>query len=469
MIEPDIQSSRNSIWLRLSEGWSRWTAATVNRSIFGAAMTIGAFTVVVKLVSVAKELVVAKTFGTSDALDAFLIAFLLPLFAINVVAGSFNAALIPTFIKVREKEGTEAAQRLLSNMLFWSVGLLVIVTLLFALSANAVLRLMSSSFNAEKFALTRKLFFILLPTLVICGLSTTWSAVLNAGQKFALAALTPALTPIVTLGLIFGFGPTWGIHAVAVGTIAGFVLEAGVLGWSLRRQGFSLLPKWRGKDAALIEVIRQFAPMMAGAFLMSSSLVIDQSMASMLGPGSVAALNYGSKVVALILGIGSMALGTAVLPYFSRMVARNEWAGVRHTLRTYLRLILIVTLTLTGGVVLFSEPMVRVVFERGSFNASDTRVVSVVTACFALQIPFYVAGILGVRLLNALGKGGSIMLICAANMLVNVFGNLILMRWMGVAGIALSTSLVYLLSCVLVFYVILTELKQRQGTAIRHE
>ncbi|PYL01452.1 MAG: virulence factor MviN [Verrucomicrobia bacterium] len=427
MIEPDIQSSRNSIWLRLSEGWSRWTAATVNRSIFGAAMTIGAFTVVVKLVSVAKELVVAKTFGTSDALDAFLIAFLLPLFAINVVAGSFNAALIPTFIKVREKEGTEAAQRLLSNMLFWSVGLLVIVTLLFALSANAVLRLMSSSFNAEKFALTRKLFFILLPTLVICGLSTTWSAVLNAGQKFALAALTPALTPIITLGLIFGFGPTWGIHAVAVGTIAGFVLEAGVLGWSLRRQGFSLLPKWRGKDAALIEVIRQFAPMMAGAFLMSSSLVIDQSMASMLGPGSVAALNYGSKVVALILGIGSMALGTAVLPYFSRMVARNEWAGVRHTLRTYLRL------------------------------------------CFALQIPFYVAGILGVRLLNALGKGRSIMLICAANMLVNVFGNLILMRWMGVAGIALSTSLVYLLSCVLVFYVILTELKQRQGTAIRHE
>ena len=118
---------------------------------------------------------------------------------------------------------------------------------------------------------------------------------------------------------------------------------------------------------------------------------------------------------------------------------------------------------------LFSEPMVRVVFERGSFNASDTRVVSVVTACFALQIPFYVAGILGVRLLNALGKGRSIMLICAANMLVNVFGNLILMRWMGVAGIALSTSLVYLLSCVLVFYVILTELKQRQGTAIRHE
>ena len=91
-----------------------------------------------------------------------------------------------------------------------------------------------------------------------------------------------------------------------------------------------------------------------------------------------------------------------------------------------------------------------------------------VTACFALQIPFYVAGILGVRLLNALGMSRSIMLICAANLLVNVLGNLLLMRWMGVAGIALSTSLVYLVSFAQVFYVIGRELCRRQGAANPH-
>ena len=463
MPEPEIQTAKDSIWLRLIEGWNRWTGASVNRGIFGAALTIGALTVLVKLVSVAKELTVAKTFGTSDALDAFLIAFLLPLFAINVVAGSFNAALIPTFIRVREMEGAAAAQRLLSNMLSWSLGLLLGVALLFALSANAVLPLMTSGFTTEKYALTRKLFFILLPALVVCGLSTTWSAVLNAGQKFALAALTPAITPIVTIVTIFALGAWWGIYAVAAGTITGMALEAGLLGTGLRRRGYTLLPRWSGFDAPVKEVIGQCSPMAAGAVLMSSSLLIDQSMAAMLGPGSVASLNYGNKIVGLILSIGSLALGTAVLPYFSRMVTANDWAGTRHTLRTYRRLVLLVSFPVTVGLAWASYPLVRILFERGNFTLKDTQAVSIVTVCFALQIPFYLTGIMGVRLLNALGKGRSIMMICAVNMIANVTGNWVLMQSMGVAGIALSTSVVYLISCGQIFYVVANELKKRQS------
>ena len=253
------------------------------------------------------------------------------------------------------------------------------------------------------------------------------------------------------------------------GTLAGFALEAALLGWALKRHGFSLLPRWHGWDPPTREVIGQFAPLVAGGLLMSSSPVIDQSMAAMLSPGSVATLGYGSKVVSLILGIGSLALGTAVLPYFSRMVAAGDWDGVRHTLKTYLRWILLATFIVMGVVVVFAEPMIRVLFQRGSFTARDTHVVSVVTACFALQIPFYVAGILGVRFLNALRMGRATMLICAANLVANVLGNLLLMRWLGVAGIALSTSFVYLVSCAQVFYVIRAELIKRPGTARQHE
>jgi putative peptidoglycan lipid II flippase len=132
-------------------------------------------------------------------------------------------------------------------------------------------------------------------------------------------------------------------------------------------------------------------------------------------------------------------------------------------------LILITTVILTGILVVCAQPMVRILFERGSFTAKDTHVVSLVTAFFVLQIPFYVAGILGVRLLNALGMSRSILLICAANLVVNVLGNLLLMRRLGVAGIALTTSLVYLVSGAQVFFVIRRELNRRQQTATAHE
>jgi putative peptidoglycan lipid II flippase len=461
MSEPEVPIAKSSIWLRLIERWSRWTGASINRSIFGAALTVGLLSLGVKLVAAVKEVVVAKAFGTSDELDAFLAAFLLPFFAINVVSGSFNAALIPTFVRVRDREGREAAGKLLSSMLTVSLAILAGVALLLACSARAVLPLVASNFSPAKLALTRQLMYLLVPTLLICGLSTTWSAVLNAGQKFALAAVAPLITPLLTVAVLYAANAKGGIYSLAFATVAGLSAEALVLGWGLNRAGFSLLPRWHGLTEAVRESIGQYAPVAAGAVLMSGSLVVNQAMAAMLGPGSVAGLSYGSKVVSFILGTGSVALGTAVLPYFSRMVAAEDWTGVRHTVRTYVRLLTIAGVPVTVILVAGSQPLVRLLFERGNFTSDDTQVVARIAALFALQIPFYLAGQLGVRLLNALGKGRAIMAICAVNLTANLVGNWLFMKKMGVSGIALSTSVVYLVSCLQIFLVGTRELRRR--------
>src|SRR4051812_45837618 len=114
--------------------WNIWREHSINRRIFAAMLTVGGFALLVKLAATWKDLVVAYQFGIGDTLDAFLIAFALPSFAINVVAGSFNAALVPTFIQVREHEGWEAAQRLFSNIMVWSAILLIVVAALLALA-----------------------------------------------------------------------------------------------------------------------------------------------------------------------------------------------------------------------------------------------------------------------------------------------------------------------------------------------
>lgn len=451
MAEPETPTAKGSPGLRLIAGWNRWTGASVNRSIFGAALIVAAFTVVARLVSVAKELVVAGSFGTGDALDAYLIAFLLPSFTISVVAGSFNAALIPTFIKVRDQQGHEPAQRLLSTVMFWTLALLGAAVLVLFASARWLLPLIASGFSAEKLALTRALFYLLLPVLVLSGFSTLWSAILNAGQTFALPALVPVITPCVIIAAILAAGKAWGIYAVAGATLGGAVVETGFLGWQLKQRGYRLWPRRHPGDAAAREVLGQYLPMVAGALLMSSTLLVDQSMAAMLGPGSVAALNYGNKVVSVIVSIGSLAISTAILPHFSRMVAADDWGNIRHTLKTYSRLILLSALPITCILVFWSEPMTRLLFERGTFTARDTGVVSPVATGLAMQIPFFLVGIVGVRLLNAMGKSRSIMLICLVNMLVNVVANYVLMKYIGISGIALSTSLVYLISCALIF------------------
>jgi len=409
-------------------------------------VTVGGLTVLVKLFAGAKELVVAYQFGTSDALDAFLIAFLLPGFAIALVSGSLNAALIPTYIQVREHEGHEAAQRLASSIMVSSAGLLIGVSVILALIAPYILPVVASGFSPEKLALTASLYYVLLPCLVFSGLATTWSAILNAQDRFALAAAGPIVTSVITVLMLLVLAKYWGIYALAVGTVAGSLLEAGLIGWWLRRQGSSVFPRWHGVTPAVGQVWGQYTPMLAGAFLMGSTSLVGQSMATMLGPGSVSTLAYGSKITTLVLSVGSVAVSTAVLPHFSRMVARGEWDSVRHTLITYGRLIVIITLPLMFILIYFSEPLVRVLFQRGAFTEADTQLVAWVQGLYLLQVPVYVLGMLIVRLISALKANRILMWGAGINLVFNIVCNYLLMNSLGVAGIALSTSLMYLVS-----------------------
>ena len=339
-------------------------------------VTVGGFTVLVKLVAGVKELVVAYQFGTSDALDAFLIALLLPGLAIGLVSGSLNAALIPTYIQVRERGGHKAAATLVLKHHGIQCWLLIAVSVILALVAPSILPVLASGFSPEKLALTTSLYYVLLPCLVLTGLATTWSAILNAQDRFALAAAVPMATSVMPVLMLLVLAKHWGIYALAVGTVVGSLVEAGLLGWWLGRQGSSVFPRWHGITPEIRQVWTQYTPMLAGAFLMGSISLVGQSMAAMLGPGSVSALAYGSKITTLILGIGSVAVSTAVLPHFSRMVAREEWDGVRHTLITYARLIVLITLPLTVMLIYFSEPLVRVLFQRGAFTEADTQIVA---------------------------------------------------------------------------------------------
>jgi putative peptidoglycan lipid II flippase len=434
---------------------------TPGRKIFNAAASVAACSALAGLASTAKELAVARRFGRGDALEAFLIAYLLPSFLVNLIAGSFNAAMIPTFIEVREREGNEAAQKLFSGVMVVSLALLVGVSVLVGALAPYFLPVLGSGFSPAKLMLTRRLLYALLPFVVLSGLAVAWTAVLNAGERFGLPALSAILTPLSIIAFLLLLGEAWGIYTLAAGTVVGVALQAALLGWLLRVRGVRLEPRWYGWEASLRKVIGQYAPMLAGALLMGSTELVDQSMAAMLQPGSVAALNYARKIVSLFIVVGATPLGTAALPYFSQMVANQDWSGCRRTLKVYSRLIVLVTVPITLGLVLFSHPLIRIVFQRGAFTAVDTGVVSRVQALLSLQIPFYFLANLGVRLVSALKRNWVLMVIAGVNMVINVVFNLILMRYLGVAGIALSTSFVYLVSCALVYASIAKSLWRR--------
>jgi putative peptidoglycan lipid II flippase len=431
-------------------GWTRWNlwrAQSINRRIFSATLTVASVTVLVKATGAFKLVAVAHVFGTSDSLDAFLIAFLLPTFIAEVIGASVNSALIPTYIEVREAHGRTAAQELFSGVVALSALLLCSAGALMLMAHRALLRLIGSGFDAGKLALADSLFVIMLPLAVLIGINSIWRAVLNACGRFALAAAVPGITPIVTILLLIGGARTWGVYALAIGAVAGTAVEMFLVGRGLLQQGMRLQPAWPQMNPAMKQVIHQFAPMLTGAVLAGGSLLIDAAMAATLGSGSVAALSYGQKLTLVIVAIGPMALSTAALPHFSLMTAMGDSAGVRNTIRAGWKLILAATVPLTLLLVYFSGPLVRVLFQKGAFTEADTQLVAAVQSCALLQIPFAMLSAFLARLVSSLKANRILMWGAMINLTLTGVLDYSLMQWRGVPGIALAAALVSMIGC----------------------
>ena len=343
-----------------------------------------------------------------------------------------------------------------------SMSVLIVIAALLGFFAPFYLRILGSSFLPGKLLLTREVLYCLLPYLVFSGLATFVSGALSAYRKFALPALVPIVTPLLTIAAILVAPRSWSVFPLAVGVVAGGFLEAVILVRILKTCGMRFRLRWNGLDPDIRSVLRQYVPVLAGSVLMCSTTVIDQAMAAMLPSGSVAALSYANKIVGLIVATGATALTTAALPYFSHMVAEHDWDGCRHTLKRYTVLTLATSVPFTLLLMALSHPLIRLVFQRGAFNSVDTDLVSRVQMCYFIQVPFYMCGMLFVRFLSSIRRNDVLMYGSAISLALDISLNLVLMRKMGIAGIALSTSLVYVVAFVILGTLSVKLLRQRQ-------
>jgi len=415
--------------------------SAVHRSILRAALSVGAAGIVVKLIATGKEIAVASVYGRSDAMDAFLAAALIPGLLVNLISESMNQALVPTLVRVREKEGRERAGELLSSSMLWMCLLLGAVSLLMALVARGFFPLIGSNFSPEKLALSIHLFYGLLPIVLLTGIATNCTAILNTLDRFAWPALAPAVISVAIMGGALLLGGRYGIWAMVYATLAGSLVHVILVAWMMEAHGYPFRLRWHGMNEATREVAGQYGPVLLSSVVSSGGLLVDQSMAAMLVAGSVSALVYANRFVSVALTLLAGAVSTAIVPYFSRMIAHGDWEGCRQTIRTWVRLTALVSAPIAVLLIAGARPLVRVAYQHGRFGAGDTKIVAAVLAMYAIQIPFYVTSRVYYRFIVAMRRTDLIFYCGIVNLALDIVLNLLLMRWFGVAGIALATSL----------------------------
>ena len=441
-------------------------SSSVDRRVAVAMIVVGSLTALVKLVAVVQNAIVAARLGTGPAVDAFVLAYRLPGLLENIVALSFAIALVPAWIQVREKRGEDAGARLLGQASTLLIAALAASTVLLGFAIAVILPVMGRRFDSIRLDMAQSASLVLLGFLLPIGLYHAWTGVLNARERFAAAALAPVLTPACVIASVLLLPPSRGAEALALGTVAGACLQAGAIALLLAGKGHGLRPRAPDfTDPAVRDVISRLGPLFLAHGLYGLTLVIDHVMATSLGPGSNAVLDYGLRVPAALAGLGTVAVGSAVLPYFSIMAARADWAALRSSLDRWVLYLLVLTAPVVIALVIFARPLTRLLLERGAFDSDDTAHVAKVLALGAVQVTPLVVNILLMRVLTAIGGQRTLLLIASFLVVLNVIGNWLLMRPLGVAGIALSTTSVYVASCAATWWAI--RARARAGAGVR--
>ena len=417
--------------------------------IFVGMLTVAGTACAIKILAVFKGLVLAQQFGVSADLDAFYLAYLLPSFLGDLVAGAIVVALVPLYIQTREQDGTAAAQTFIGNLLVvTTLGSIAVAVFTWVFLPTLILPF-GKSFPQDRLQLASSLFLFLIPALPLSAMSAIFISVLTARNRLALATLAPGISILVVTVAIYTSARRWGVYSLAAGTTFGLVVQTFALAIILKFLDLQPRATWRRFTGTMRSFFRQIVIVAAGGFIINFIDVIDQYSAGIIGPGNLSTLNYGNKFVFAVLGPASVAVGTAVLPHMSELVCAGDFAAVRRILKTYSLAILTVTVPLTFLLVVWSRTIVRVLFERNAFTSYDTLQVTAVQRFFLLQIPLHVLGMLFVTLIWSLRVNWVFLVINPICLLLKIWLNPVLSAAYGVPGIGLATSITYGVSCAL--------------------
>ena len=428
-----------------------------------------------RVLGLVRDQVLAYLFGAGDAMDAFRIAFRLPNLLRDLFAeGAMSAALVPAFTRVLGSTGKDGAWKLgnnVVNVLLVVTGLLVVAGILFA---QPLVKLYAGDFASVpgKLELTIGLTRIMFPFLSMVTVAAVLMGMLNALHSFFIPALSPAMFNVGTIlcavvltpvAAALGVEP---ILAIAIGTLVGGMGQL-MLQWpALRREGFRYKPLVDLRDSSLGEIGRLMVPGVVGLAAVQMNLFVNSWLATSLGTGAVSWLDYAFRLMYMPIGLFGISIATAALPGISGHAARRDHPGVRHAVSSGLRMMLMLNIPATVGLLALAIPIVRLIYEHGRFTAADTMATAAALAFYAPGLVGYSAVKLVSPAFYALGDSRTPVIATAASVIVNVLLSLVLVRTLGHRGLALATAVAALINAGLLLAFLRSRLGGIEGRAL---
>ncbi|HEY6760230.1 MAG TPA: murein biosynthesis integral membrane protein MurJ [Baekduia sp.] len=421
-----------------------------------------------RIAGLLREVLAAKYFGLGGPINAFTIAFYIP----NVVRSLFadsalSAAFVPVFTELLEAKRKREAFRLASTLFMVMLAGLGAIVALFILGAGFIVPIFTGDkFDAHLDTLAVGLSRVMFPIVLILGLNGLTVGILQAYDHFTIPALSPLIwNVVIMIFLVFSrplFHGDAQMYAYALGILVATVVQFLMALPVLRTVGFRFEWSFDWRDPRVKQVFVLMLPVTLGLGLINFNVFANGVLGSYVSVDAPRAIDNAFRVYMLPQGMFSVAIATVLFPQLSRLAARHDLTGLRNSVDNGLRLIFLMLLPATAATLVLSEPITRLVFQRGAFTAEDTQLVATALFWFSFSLPFSGINLLLTRTFFSLQRPWLVTYLSVANLIVNVGVSIIfVVVGFGVGGIVAGTAIADMAMAAAQFYVLRGELHGR--------
>ncbi|MGD0198860.1 MAG: murein biosynthesis integral membrane protein MurJ [Solirubrobacteraceae bacterium] len=392
-----------------------------------------------------REIVAAALFGTTPAASAFTLAFQIPNLVANLFANAaLSAAFVPVFTDLLRQGKRREAMELASSLLWIMLIALAAITAFFVLAAGVIMPLFLASSLSSQRGIAVLLSQILFPVVLLLGLTSLFTGILQSFQRFTMAAVAPAIWNLVIIVLTVYLHPKYssshyGIEAYAIAILAATVVQMLLVLSALTRIDFRLSLHINRHDPRVRQVFALMLPVTIGLGIVNLDQLINSAFGGLVNAQVPRAIDQAFRIYMLPQGIFSVAVATVLFPTLSRMASERDPVGMRRALAIGMRQINLMLIPAAAFLMVFATPVIRLVYQHGQFNNYSTHLASIALIWFAASLPFGGLNLLLTRTFFALQRPWIPTGFAALNMTIDIIISLGFYKPFGISGLILGT------------------------------
>ncbi|HUC00216.1 MAG TPA: murein biosynthesis integral membrane protein MurJ [Solirubrobacterales bacterium] len=399
-----------------------------------------------RVAGLGREVVAAGFYGVKGPMSAFTIAFQVP----NLVRALFadaalQPAFVPVFTELIGKKQHREAFRLASTLLLLITMVLGAITALFVLLAPVIMPVFAPGFEGEVLDLTITLSQVLFPILILLGVSGVVVGILNSYDRFGAFAISPLFWNLTIIVVLVVLEPMFSgqdrIYAYAIGILAGTLVQLLIPTWDLRNTPFRFKLSFDWRHPGVRRVLLLMLPVTISLGLINFNMLINSLFGSLVSTEAPAAIDKAFRIYQLPQGIFSVAIATVLFPTLARFANAGEIDNLRATMANGMRQILFVLVPAAAAILALSDPMIRLIYQRGEFGPQDTVIVATALFWFAFSLPTNGLYLLQTRTFFSLQRPWQATTLAAIDLVVSALAALVLYSPFGIGGIVAGTGI----------------------------